>query len=101
MYVCVCVNVYMYNSFTHTHTCTCIILDIDVYERYPTTHPVISHIEDISVGLALIRILELGVAYEYGVHVAAGVLVELLVGRDHDDSYLNIAENTQLIGLLQ
>lgn len=59
------------------------------------------HIENICIGLAFVRVLEFGVADEDGVHVAAGVLVELLVAGDHDDCYLHVAEDAQLVGLLQ
>jgi len=49
-----------------------------------------THIQDVSVGLALVRVLEVGVAYEDGVHVGAGVLVELAVAGYHDNSDLHI-----------
>ena len=58
------------------------------------------HIENICVGLALVRVLELCVADEDGVHVAAGVLVQLLVAGDHDNGDLHVAENAELVGFL-
>ena len=61
----------------------------------------VSYLEDVSVGLALVGVLELGVADEDGVHVGASVLVELAVARDHHDGNLHITEDAQLICLLQ
>lgn len=58
------------------------------------------HIENICIGLALVRVLELCVADEDGVHVAAGILVQLLVAGDHDDSDLHVAEDAELVGFL-
>ncbi len=59
------------------------------------------HIKNICVGFAFVRVLKLSVADEDGVHVAAGILVQLLVAGDHDDSDLHIAEDAQLVGFLQ
>jgi len=59
------------------------------------------YLEDISIGLALVGVLELRVADEDGVHVGAGVLVELVVAGDHDHSNLHVAEDAQFVGLLQ
>ena len=61
----------------------------------------VSYLKDVSVGLALVGVLELGVADEDGVHVTAGVLVELAVARDHHHGNLHVTEDAQLIGLLQ
>ena len=78
----------MYAIHVHIHarTCTCTCS---------------SYIKNVSVSLALVWVLELCVADEDGVHVAASVLVELLVTGDHDDSYLHITEDAQLIGFLE
>ena len=59
------------------------------------------YLKDVSVGLALIGVLELGVADEDGVHVGAGVLVELAVARDHHHGNLHVTKDAQLIRLLQ
>ena len=58
-------------------------------------------LQDISIGFAFIRVLELSVADEDGVHVAACVLVELTLIGDHYDGNLNITQNTKFIGLLE
>ncbi len=58
------------------------------------------HIENISIGLALVRVLEICVADEDGVHVAAGVLVQLLVAGNHDDRDFHITEDAKLVGFL-
>ena len=47
------------------------------------------------------EVLEVGVANEYGVHVGTGILVQLVVAGDHNNSNLHIAQDAQLIGLLQ
>ena len=52
-----------------------------------------TYIKDISISLALVGIFELGVSNENGVHVGAGVLVELSVAGDHDDCYLTVTED--------
>ena len=79
------------------HVCTCTLY------TYAGKNGTVfaTHIKNICVCLALIWVLKLCVAYEYGVHVGTGILVELLVAGDHDDSYLNVAENAQLVGFLQ
>ncbi len=59
------------------------------------------YLQDVCVGLALVGILELGVPDEDGVHVGAGILVELVVAGDHDHSYLHVTEDAQFIRLLQ
>lgn len=51
------------------------------------------HVKNICVGLAFIWVLKLGVADEDGVHIAAGILVQLFVAGDHDDGDLHIAED--------
>ena len=59
------------------------------------------HLMDVGVGLALVWVLELGVADKDGVHVGAGVLVQLVVAGDHDHGDLYVTENAELVGLLQ
>ena len=61
----------------------------------------VTHVQYVSVGLAFIWVLELGVAYEYGVHVAASILVELLVAGYHDHGNLDIAQDAKLVSFLQ
>ena len=60
-----------------------------------------THVQYVGVCLALVGVLELCVSDEDGVHVGAGVLVELAVAGDHDDRYLTVAEYAQLVGLLE
>ena len=62
---------------------------------------IVADLQDISIGFALIRVLELGIADEDGVHVATCILVEFALIGDHDDGYLHIAKNAELIGLLE
>ena len=59
------------------------------------------YIKNISIGLALVRILELSVSDEDGVHVGAGILVELAVAGDHDDCNLTVTQDAQLVGFLE
>ena len=61
----------------------------------------LTHVQYISIGLALVRVFELSVADEDGVHVGAGILVQLLVVGDHDDCYLTVTKNAEFICLLQ
>ena len=60
-----------------------------------------AHIQYVCVGLALVRVFELGVANEDGVHVGAGVLVQLAVVGDHDNGNLTVTQDGELIGFLQ
>ena len=69
-------------------------------QRYPPSLST-THVQDVSIGLVLVGILEVCVANEDGVHVGASVLVELVVASDHDHCNLHITEDAQLIGLLQ
>ena len=49
----------------------------------------------------LIWLVVVGVAEEDGVHVLAGKLVQLVVPRKDQQSYLAAAQHGQLVGLLQ
>lgn len=60
-----------------------------------------THIQDVSIGLVLVRILEVRVAYEDGVHVGTGILVQLVVAGDHNHCYLHVTQDAQFISLLQ
>lgn len=70
----------------------------DPTKRYSTPW---THIQDVSIGLVLIRVLEVSVAYEDRVHVGAGILVQLVVAGDHDNSNLHVTQNAELVSLLQ
>ena len=60
-----------------------------------------THIQNISIGLALVWVLKISVANEDGVHVRAGILVQLAVAGDHDHSNLHITQDAQLVRFLQ
>ena len=55
----------------------------------------------IGVGFGLIRLLDLRVLHEDLVDVGAGILVQLLVVPNDNEGHVDVAEDTQLVRLLQ
>ena len=49
-----------------------------------------THIQNICISFAFLRIFEIRVTDQDGVHVGAGILVQLAVASNHDDCYFNI-----------
>lgn len=41
-----------------------------------------------------------GIFEQYTIHIGAGILIELIAGREDDQRYLAIAQHGQLVGLL-
>lgn len=59
-----------------------------------------AHLDDVSIGAALVRLVVLGVLEQHLVHVGAGVLEQLVGVVEDDEGNLAVAQHAQLIGLL-
>ena len=59
-----------------------------------------SHLHDVGVGVALRGLAVLRVAEQRAVHVAAGVLEQLVGAADDDDGDVAVAQDAQLVRLL-
>lgn len=108
---------YIVNNTLHVLNCkVCMLWCLYMSDVYPantlitkakviiTTWPLSptpSCLEYVSISLALIRVLELCVADQYGVHIGAGILVQLVVVWYHDNSDFHVTQHTQFICFLQ
>lgn len=59
-----------------------------------------AHLDDVSIGAALVRLVVLGVLEQHLVHVGAGVLEQLVGVVEDDEGNLAVTQHAQLIGLL-
>lgn len=59
-----------------------------------------AHLDDVSIGAALVRLVVLGVLEQHLVHVGAGVLEQLVGVVEDDERDLAVAQHAQLVGLL-
>jgi len=69
--------------------------------HFPTPFPCFpTYLDDVLVGEGLVGLIVLGVLEQDAIHVGAGVLVQLVAGREDDQGDLAVAEHGQLVGLL-
>lgn len=59
-----------------------------------------THIDDVTVVAALVRLAILGVLEQDTLHVRAGVLEQLVVGAEDDQRDLTVAQHRELVRLL-
>lgn len=59
-----------------------------------------AHLDDVSIGAALVWLVVLGVLEQHLVHVGAGILEQLVGVVEDDERDLAVAQHTQLVGLL-
>lgn len=59
-----------------------------------------AHLNDVSIGAALMRLVVLRVLEQHLVHVGAGVLKQLVGVVEDDERDLTVAQHTQFVGLL-
>ena len=60
----------------------------------------ITHLHNVCVGPALVRLVVLGVLEQHLVHVGAGVLEQLVGAVEDDQGDLAVAQHAQLVGFL-
>lgn len=59
-----------------------------------------THLDDVLVGEALVRLIVFGVFEQHFVHVRAGVLVQLVAAGEYDQRNFAVAQHGQLVRLL-
>lgn len=59
-----------------------------------------TYLNDIFVGQRLVWLIVFCVLEQHSIHVCAGILIQLIAGREYDEGDLAVAQHRQLVGLL-
>lgn len=59
-----------------------------------------THLDNVRVGPALMRLVVLSVFKQHFVHICAGILEQLVGTIENDECYLTVTQHAQLIGFL-
>lgn len=59
-----------------------------------------TYLNDILVGQRLVWFIVFCVLEQHPIHVSAGILIQLIAGREYDQGDLAVAQHRQLVGLL-